>query len=191
MRNNPFSHQETAVSSSKGEGPFTVIAGITGVLALIVTGLQVIHEVYGVGPAPVTAAVDWIKNEGSSPGRQPPAPQGGSPSTPEPDDLPPDAPENLRIDSQLECLVTLGWDASIDDVGVENYFIYDGSSRAGQVGGEFTVYEVRLFPGQEANYTVQAVDGSGNESPLSNVLTVPPCSEVIPEDTEEPNFPSF
>jgi hypothetical protein len=162
------------MATSKGEGAFGIIAAVTGVLALIVAILQFVHDVYGVGPAPVTSAVNWATGESGSTVPQS-SPDGGDNGIPGFDREPPTTPQNLRIESRNGCSVTLKWDPSEDNVSVENYRIFDGSQFKGHVEEEFTTHEVLMFPGDEHGFTVMAVDGRNNQSELSNVVRVPPC----------------
>lgn len=154
----------------------SVVSAITGVLALMLAGMQYVHDRYGVGPAPFEAIQDWATGSGGSEtDTQPPTGGGREVVIPPIDTAAPSTPQNLRIEARNGCSLTLRWDPSEDNVGVQNYRLYDGSQFEGLVEGQFTSFEVSMFPGEEAKFAVLASDGRNNESGLSNVVRATPC----------------
>lgn len=99
--------------------------------------------------------------------------QMGQLQTPSPEGKPLPAPQNLRVESQNGCAVTLTWDA-VDNVSVGNYHLYDNSTFVGLVDGQFNSKVVQMFPGDEPSYTVVASD-KNNMSEPSNTVKVGPC----------------
>ncbi len=88
-----------------------------------------------------------------------------------PDTIPPSQPQNLRSPAQTGSTIDLLWDASTDNVGVSFYKIYrDGALVAGESSTNHTA--VGLTPGTYYDFQVSAEDAAGNESLLSDVLTV-------------------
>lgn len=78
--------------------------------------------------------------------------------------------------------VALSWDAASDNVGVVFYELQrDGITIATQEGRTFT--DLLLVNGTTYNYTVVAVDGSGNVSAASSV-------SATPADTIAPSVPT-
>lgn len=155
-----------------------VVSAITGVLALVLAGMQYVHDRTGVGPAPFEVIQDWVTGrDGSGTGTDTGSPTGGGGGVTIPpiDTAAPSTPQNLRIEARNGCSLTLRWDRSEDNVGVQNYRLYDGSQLAGLVEGQFTSFEVLMFPGEEAKFAVLASDGRSNESGLSNVVLATPC----------------
>jgi chitodextrinase len=88
-----------------------------------------------------------------------------------PDTTLPGPPQNLSSPSQTSTTVDLAWDAATDDRGVVLYHIYQaGGKIASTASVTFTV--TGLLPNTSYDYQVSAKDAAGNESLLSNVLTV-------------------
>ncbi|MGQ0556098.1 MAG: fibronectin type III domain-containing protein [Nitrospiraceae bacterium] len=106
---------------------------------------------------------------------------------------PPSAPANLTNAAASSTMVDLNWDASTDDVGVTEYWIYrcigtNCSPTRYQFGiTETTFSETGLAPNTRYRYAVSALDAAGNQSPLSAIyeLTTPPL-----RDTKRPTPPS-
>jgi hypothetical protein len=96
-------------------------------------------------------------------------------TTPAPDVTAPSAPGNLTATDVQHNQVTLGWDASTDDVGVVAYDIYrDGDPNPiDSVDGATTSYQdTTVVANTDYNYTVQARDAAGNVSGPSNPVNV-------------------
>lgn len=110
---------------------------------------------------------------------------GGSPVDP----TPPTAPANLAVSNVTSTSAVLRWDASTDNVGVTGYKIYRGSMLAATTNGSTLTYTLTgLTPSTSYSYSVRAVDGAGNQSANSNVVTF---TTLAPQpDTESPSAPS-
>jgi hypothetical protein len=160
---------------------------VVGILTLAVAVLQLVHDAYGVGVAPISAAREVYRD---ITGDNPTDSQSADVSADEIvesaqeldeamdelieesfDSTPPTPPSNLRIAEQNECVVNLEWDPSTDDEELSAYRVYSNGSFDGMVDEKFTEFEVRLFPGDSRTFTVIAVDGSANESKRSNEAT--------------------
>jgi hypothetical protein len=160
--------------SERGAG--AAVGTIIAFLGLIVAVLQLVHDVYGVGPAPITYVLDQIKgsDEGEGPGTPP-----GSGLGPGPTDAfdfePPTVPQNLRISTSTRtrtgCDVVLAWQASTDNTGVESYPVYANGTYRGSAPGNSSTFAVSIFVGKQENFTISASDGS-NESGQSNAVAV-------------------
>jgi hypothetical protein len=155
------------------------VAGlVVSALALIVASLQLAHDTLGLDFSPIETARDIVTpifNGGTDAG---PDAGSGTADPTAPHRSPPTAPENLRVDSQEDCDVTLAWDASSDDVGVQSYRLYDNGTFSGGTDGAITTRRVPLISDGEHHFVVVASDGL-NDSPPSNELTVAPC-EFVP-----------
>ncbi|MBI5090225.1 MAG: hypothetical protein HZB15_15560 [Actinobacteria bacterium] len=87
--------------------------------------------------------------------------------TPELSDLvPPTAPLGLRA-TRTTTGVRLTWSASVDDIGVQGYSVYDGASWMGTTSAT----SLALTPpaGSTHLFTVRAIDTAGNLSGPSNI----------------------
>jgi hypothetical protein len=88
-----------------------------------------------------------------------------------PDIIPPSRPQNLGSPAQTGTTIDLVWDASTDNVGVTHYNIYrDGVVVASESSTNHTA--VGLTPATSYEFRVSAVDAAGNESTLSDALSV-------------------
>lgn len=87
---------------------------------------------------------------------------------------PPTAPANLTANAVSYKLVTLNWDPSSDNVGVEGYYVYredKGSTPIASVGT--TTYSDGTVRAKNTySYYVKAFDAAGNISDPSNTATV-------------------
>jgi len=112
---------------------------------------------------------------------------GGGGSTP--DTTPPTTPTNLTIAGVTDTSVNLTWSQSTDNVLVSTYNLYrDGQKINSTAGLEFT--DTSVSPSTTYNYSLSAVDSSGNESTQSTAVTV---STLAPEpvlDTTPPTTPA-
>jgi hypothetical protein len=102
---------------------------------------------------------------------------GGTPSQPNTgalpaDTTPPAAPTDLAASDVTSTSVTLSWAAATDDRGVVGYRVLrDGAEVASLVTG--TSYTDKTVVGSTTySYTVQAIDGGGNPSSVSEPLSV-------------------
>lgn len=83
----------------------------------------------------------------------------------------PSVPDKLSLTFVTAALVSFGWDASGDNVGVDHYRIYRDGIEVGRRNG--TVYTEALpAPDTLFAYQISAVDAAGNESVLSESVEV-------------------
>jgi len=87
------------------------------------------------------------------------------------DDQPPSTPTDLAAKTVLPTLVTLTWNASVDDTGVAGYKMYRDDVRVGFAPAN-SYDDADVEPGVSYTYAVAAYDAAGNESPLSEALVV-------------------
>jgi thermitase len=87
------------------------------------------------------------------------------------DIVPPSTPTNLSVTSVGSNNISLAWTASTDDnTGVASYDIFENNTKISSVAG-VTYTRTGLTPTTVYNYTVKAVDGAGNVSNASNLVT--------------------
>ncbi len=85
----------------------------------------------------------------------------------------PTDPSNLSASNITQTTLTLCWDASTDNLGVDKYNIYRDGALYGYVDGNNTCANLsNLTPGATYQFYVTAVDASSNESGQSNTITV-------------------
>ncbi|MEK6968501.1 MAG: S8 family serine peptidase [Nanoarchaeota archaeon] len=102
------------------------------------------------------------------------------------DSTPPSAPSNLQVVDLASSYVTLAWSASVDNIGVQEYWIIrNGVTIGSSTSTLFTDYSVS--PSTAYSYQVVAVDTSGNPSAGSNVAFV---NTPAAPDTQPPSAPS-
>ncbi|MEQ5789785.1 fibronectin type III domain-containing protein [Muricauda sp. NFXS6] len=100
--------------------------------------------------------------------------------TPEVDQEAPTAPTGLTAENITQTTARLSWDAATDNVGVQNYAIYqDGVFLTSS--GQFFYALDDLEPGTTYSYQVLAIDQAGNESPLSTVLELTTMGSITAE----------
>jgi chitodextrinase len=100
------------------------------------------------------------------------------------DTTPPTIPANVHTTSVLDTSMTLGWDASTDDVGVVGYKIYrDGTLVGTATTPSFT--DTGLTPVTNYAYTVKAYDAANNNSAASATLNT-----TTAYDTTAPSVPA-
>ncbi|MYS22819.1 Fibronectin type III domain-containing protein [Streptomyces sp. DvalAA-14] len=88
------------------------------------------------------------------------------------DTVAPSAPSGLAVRATGPGSVTLGWNASTDNVGVVGYQVYEGSSVIATTSGTGTTATVTgLLPGSSHSFSVTALDDSNNQSAHSATLT--------------------
>lgn len=85
----------------------------------------------------------------------------------QPDNQPPSQPGNLVITGKTNTSISLGWDASTDDIGVVKYEVYNGTALATEVPNT-TATVSGLTPNTAYTLTVVAKDAAGNASQNSN-----------------------
>ena len=99
-------------------------------------------------------------------------------------DTPPTVPTGLSANVASPTQVDMNWNASTDNVGVAGYTVYrDGTSIATVSGSTLTYSDTSALSGSTYSYTVDAFDGGGNHSPVSDpvVVTTP--------DVQPPSVP--
>jgi len=101
------------------------------------------------------------------------------------DETPPSAPSNLAVTETGSESVGLTWDAASDSggSGLANYAVYlDGALDHRITAGTAATELSGLLPETTYEFAVSAVDGAGNESDRSGVVTAttdPPASERL------------
>ncbi len=100
----------------------------------------------------------------------------------------PTAPGNARVGDVACDSVTLSWDASTDDVGVDRYDIYRDGQFIQSVDATTLSSVIELDPGTTWGLYINARDAAGNVSPASTTVQVsPPQCE---DDTDAPTTPT-
>ncbi|MWV43991.1 hypothetical protein GRF59_10125 [Paenibacillus sp. HJL G12] len=89
----------------------------------------------------------------------------------EPDTQAPTAPANLAASNITENGVDLSWTASSDNVGVVEYWIYNGTTLAG-TATTTSFHAGGLSAGTAYTFSVKAKDAVGNVSTSSNIVNV-------------------
>ncbi|HEY9062580.1 MAG TPA: right-handed parallel beta-helix repeat-containing protein, partial [Pseudobacteroides sp.] len=90
----------------------------------------------------------------------------------------PSNPQNLRTSSRTSTTVEITWDSSIDNVGVTEYLVFDGSNQIGFTNGINSFSLTNLSPTTDYNITVKGKDAAGNISQASNILFLPAYPSV-------------
>ncbi|MFE2886953.1 cellulose binding domain-containing protein [Streptomyces sp. NPDC059272] len=97
------------------------------------------------------------------------------------DTIAPSTPSGLAVRDTGPGSVTLGWNASTDNVGVVGYRVYEGSNVIATTSGTGTTFKViGLLAGSSHSFTVTALDDSNNESAHSATLTATAGSGTTP-----------
>ncbi len=118
----------------------------------------------------------------------PPNPTPVPPPPPPPSDdlLPPETPTNLEATNITSTSISLKWNASVDNVGVASYSVYQDGYEVGTVTTpSFTDRE--LTENTTYSYMVSATDAAGNLSEFSDPLEV---TTSLPEDVTPPTAPA-
>ncbi|HEY1369619.1 MAG TPA: fibronectin type III domain-containing protein, partial [Gaiellaceae bacterium] len=104
---------------------------------------------------------------------------------PPPDTHPPSTPAHLHVTGSTGSSISIGWDASTDDVGVAGYDVYRGSTIVDRT--RTTSYTVRnLDCGTRYSLAVDAYDRVGNRSSNAGLS----ASTSACPDTQRPSTPS-
>ncbi|MDE7368038.1 MAG: PKD domain-containing protein, partial [Lachnospiraceae bacterium] len=98
------------------------------------------------------------------------------------DTEPPSVPQNLLSNGKTGSSIQLTWNASTDNVGVKEYYVYRDGIEIQRVEGT-TCYDTGLQTGKYYTYTVRAVDQKGNESELSEAVSVSTAVTTIQDIT--------
>ena len=92
----------------------------------------------------------------------------------------PTIPADLMAKSTGAFNVSLSWKASQDNFGVVGYKIYRNGVQVGiTYNGSTSFEDTQLSPSTKYTYQVAAYDAAGNESPLSDVVTVTTPQKVV------------
>lgn len=103
-------------------------------------------------------------------------------AAPKRDNTPPTTPTNVRVVGVTEDTITIAWDASTDNSGKIHAYIAGGIYHP----GDSTIKTFDgLVPNTTRTYFVQAMDPSGNLSPLSA-----PVTATTAADTTAPSTPT-
>ncbi len=87
------------------------------------------------------------------------------------DDVPPNAPANLKYAYNGRTAIDLTWNKATDNVGVVSYDVYvNGTLRTSTSDTSITLDPI--LPNVANTYAVKALDKKGNVSPFSNTITV-------------------
>ncbi|MGW1212484.1 cellulose binding domain-containing protein [Streptomyces sp. NPDC002499] len=93
----------------------------------------------------------------------------------------PSVPSGLAVRATGPGSVTLGWNASTDNVGVVGYRVYEGNEVIATTSGTGTTFKViGLLPGSSHSFSVTALDDSNNQSARSATLTATAGSGTTP-----------
>jgi len=114
------------------------------------------------------------------------APVAGTTLAPPTDTSPPSPPSGLTAAAQSSSSINLGWNASVDNVGVAGYRIYRGGTLTATTAA-LTYSDTGLAPSTLYSYTVAAYDAAGNESISSNIAT---ATTQAAADLTAPSVPS-
>ena len=106
-----------------------------------------------------------------------------------PDTQAPSVPLGLNSGNQTNNTISLSWNASIDNIGVAEYEIYQGGSQIGTTNGNTLTYTaIGLTINTNYSFTVSAKDAAGNISSQSQSLSV--STTNVLSDTQAPSAPS-
>lgn len=89
--------------------------------------------------------------------------------------VPPTIPQNLHMTSRSISSISLAWNASTDDTGVKEYWVYRNNVKIGTTPSVSFVDSI-LNKGTTYTYQVQAVDLVGAPSGFSSSLSATTCS---------------
>ena len=94
---------------------------------------------------------------------------------------PPSAPTNLAGTARSTTSIALTWHAATDNVGVTMNLINRDGSLLATAGAVNSYTDSTVAPASTYTYTVQAQDGAGNVSAVSNsvVVTTPPVPDTL------------
>lgn len=139
-------------------------------------GIQAATDLYGAGSAEVIATTNAFYAVGIGDAYAGPS-----------DTIVPSAPTNLVASGTTDTTTNLSWTASIDNVGVTGYNVYNGSNLITSVVG--TSYNVTSLSASTAyTFSVKAKDAAGYLSGVSNEVTI--TTLPIPVDTSAPTAPT-
>ncbi|MBH1937180.1 fibronectin type III domain-containing protein [Streptomyces sp. AV19] len=114
-----------------------------------------------------------------------------APAPPDPDHQPPTVPGNLTGAATDDGSISLDWDDSTDNVGVQNYKIYNNGVLLTETTNSSQIVlgkDVGIKQDTTYNLSVSAKDAAGNESAKSNPVKV--HTKKVTPDTQPPTAPS-
>ena len=115
-------------------------------------------------------------------------------TTGETDSQAPTAITDLVAGSTTSSSTSLSWSASMDDVGVVDYEIFQDGNSIGLSGGATSFNVTNLTPETSYSFTAVAMDGSGNISTISNSVNITtleaPTGGATAYTTENANLPT-
>ncbi len=100
------------------------------------------------------------------------------------DSYAPSAPFNLRLHYLSETSISLRWGDAQDNVSIAFYQIFSDDKLIHTTAD--TAYTITTVPGSSHNFTVVAIDSSGNSSIPSNIVNITTCGK---KDIEKPSTP--
>ncbi|HLV61866.1 fibronectin type III domain-containing protein [Galbibacter sp.] len=107
----------------------------------------------------------------------------------------PSAITDLTAGSTTSTTTLLSWSPSTDNVGVVDYELFQDASSIGLSGGATSFNVTNLAPETSYDFTVRAMDGSGNASAISNTVSVTtleqPIGGATAYTTENANLPTI
>ena len=90
------------------------------------------------------------------------------------DTTPPTMPTSLRLTAGTKQIV-VAWNASSDNVGVQNYYLYRANAKYRLLGKVTSFTDTGLVTGNKYTYKVYAIDAAGNwSSPSASVSATSP-----------------
>jgi chitodextrinase len=122
-----------------------------------------------------------VSTDACSSSSSPPPPTTTSPS-PTTDTQPPTTPTGLARADSTPTSVTLSWNRSTDNVGVQGYGLYIGGNRVSS-SGSTSAYFGALACGTSVTLGVDAFDAAGNRSALAQLTT---STQACPTSTTPP-----
>ncbi|MEM9522230.1 MAG: fibronectin type III domain-containing protein, partial [Actinomycetota bacterium] len=91
------------------------------------------------------------------------------------DVTPPSAPQNVTLVVEADGSITVDWDPSTDDVGVDSYLIHRNWNYRAWTDDAVTDFsDDQIDPGTRYRYQVRARDAAGNISEPSELVAVTP-----------------
>lgn len=104
------------------------------------------------------------------------------------DNTPPSVPDGLQVDSSSTSYISISWNASTDDNGIQGYNVYRNGTFLVEVAG-LSYSDNTVAPCETYNYTVSAIDPSGNESSQSANMEASNClPDITPTLLVSPNI---
>ncbi len=100
----------------------------------------------------------------------------------------PSPPRALIVTSNADGIVSFGWDASTDDIGVVGYHLTDSDTDSIVASSPTTTLDLSGQTGTHS-FHVRAYDAAGNISWRSNIVTVTVLDGPAP-DTQRPTVPT-